>query len=85
MFLGENFLRRAVIETEMDKKQHLIKTGVDLLIQNPIKIDMTKVPELLGETGNYTTLADIILRKLKALKSLPEQERMRTMSEEDFS
>lgn len=85
MFLGENYLRRAVIENDIEKKQQLIKAGVDLLIQNPIRVDMIKVPELLAETGNYTTLADIILRKLKALKSLSEQERTKLMTEEDFT
>jgi hypothetical protein len=41
---------------------------------------MSVVPYLLVDNGNYTTLADLTLRKLKALESLNFEERERLMT-----
>jgi hypothetical protein len=41
---------------------------------------MTIVPQLLVDNGNYTTLADLTLRKLRALEALKVEERERMMT-----
>ena len=41
---------------------------------------MSVVPFLLIDNGNYTTLADLVLRKLRALESLRVEERERMMT-----
>jgi hypothetical protein len=45
---------------------------------------MNSLPELLVENGNYTSLADLTLRKIKALEALPLDQRERFMSEREY-
>ncbi len=45
---------------------------------------MSVVPFLLVDNGNYTTLADLTLRKLKALESLKLEQRERLMTKSDY-
>jgi len=43
---------------------------------------MTLVPQLLAENGNYSSLADLTLRKINALEGLSKDQRERLMSED---
>jgi hypothetical protein len=45
---------------------------------------MSEVPLLLVDNGNYTSLADLTLRKIKALDSLPLEQRERLMSKDEY-
>jgi hypothetical protein len=45
---------------------------------------MNEVPLLLVDNGNYTSLADLTLRKIKALDSLAIDQRERLMSQMEF-
>jgi len=49
------------------KKEQLLKQAIDHLTSQPINIDMNQIPQLLVDNGNYTSLADLTLRKIKAL------------------
>jgi len=42
---------------------------------------MRVVPYLLVDNGNYTTLADLTLRKLRALEGMKREERDRIMTQ----
>jgi hypothetical protein len=45
---------------------------------------MNEVPLLLVDNGNYTSLADLTLRKIKALDSLSIESRERFMSKMEY-
>lgn len=45
---------------------------------------MNEVPLLLVDNGNYTSLADLTLRKIKALDSLSIETRERFMSKMEY-
>lgn len=68
----------------IQRKEELLKQAVDHLSDQPINIDMSVVPYLLVDNGNYTTLADLALRKLRALQSLKLEERERIMTKQDY-
>ncbi len=46
---------------------------------------MNEIPLLLAENGNYTSLADLTLRKIKALNSLRPEERLKRMSDSEYT
>lgn len=45
---------------------------------------MSEVPRLLVDNGSYTSLADLTLRKIRALEKLTGAERDRLMSETEY-
>lgn len=45
---------------------------------------MNQIPQLLIENGNYTSLADLTLRKIKALEGLTKEERDRLLGELEY-
>lgn len=45
---------------------------------------MTIVPQLLVENGNYSSLADLTLRKINALEGLSKDQRERLFSEDQY-
>jgi hypothetical protein len=83
-FIGITLLQAAKREKSIQRKEELLKQAVDHLSDQPINIDMSVVPYLLVDNGNYTTLADLALRKLRALQSLKLEERERIMTKQDY-
>lgn len=83
-FIGITLLQAARREKSIERKEELLKQAVDHLSDQPINIDMSVVPYLLVDNGNYTTLADLALRKLRALQSLKLEERERIMTKQDY-
>jgi hypothetical protein len=83
-FIGITLLQAAKKEKVIQRKEELLKQAVDHLCDQPVNIDMNIVPYLLVDNGNYTTLADLCLRKLKALESLTLEERERIMTKSDY-
>ena len=83
-FIGITLLQAAKREKSIQRKEELLKQAVDHLTDQPINIDMSVVPYLLVDNGNYTTLADLTLRKLRALESLKVEERDRIMTKSDY-
>lgn len=83
-FIGITLLQAAKREKSFQRKEDLLKQAVDHLSDQPINIDMRVVPYLLVDNGNYTTLADLALRKLRALQSLKLEERERIMTKQDY-
>ena len=67
-FIGITLLQAAKKEKSLQKKEELLKQAIDHLTDQPINIDMKIVPYLLVDNGNYSTLADLTLRKLRALE-----------------
>jgi hypothetical protein len=45
---------------------------------------MSEVPQLLVDNGNYTSLADLTLRKIRVLERLSLAERERLMTESEY-
>jgi hypothetical protein len=72
-------------EKQIAKKEELLKQAIDNLSQEPLNIDMNEIPLLLAENGNYTSLADLTLRKIKALNSLRPEERLKRMSDSEYT
>ena len=69
-FIGVNLLQAAKKEKSLEKREELLKQAITHLASQPLNIDMNEVPLLLVDNGNYTSLADLTLRKIKALDSL---------------
>lgn len=69
-FIGVNLLQAAKKEKVLEKREDLLRQAITHLASQPLNIDMIEVPILLVENGNYTSLADLTLRKIKALESL---------------
>jgi hypothetical protein len=69
-FIGINLLHAAKKEKSLEKREELLKQAITHLASQPLNIDMNEVPLLLVDNGNYTSLADLTLRKIKALDSL---------------
>jgi hypothetical protein len=69
-FIGVNLLHAAKKEKSLEKREELLKQAITHLASQPLNIDMNEVPLLLVDNGNYTSLADLTLRKIKALDSL---------------
>jgi len=77
-------LQAARKEKSKAKKEELLKQSIEHLSSQPLNIDMNQIPQLLVDNGNYTSLADLTLRKIKALESLSLDQRERLMTEIEF-
>lgn len=58
---------------------------MESLGSEPAKINMGTVPVLLAENGNYTSLADLTLRKIKALSAMQGNKRVKSMNDEEIN
>lgn len=83
-FIGVNLLQAAKKEKSLEKREELLKQAITHLASQPLNIDMNEVPLLLVDNGNYTSLADLTLRKIKALDSLSIETRERFMSKMEY-
>jgi len=78
--IGVSLLKAAKNERNISKREDLLKQAIENLSSQPLNIDLTTVPYLLVENGNYTSLADLTLRKLRVLQQMTPSERQRNMT-----
>ena len=78
--IGVSLLKAAKNERNISKREDLLKQAIENLSSQPLNIDLTTVPYLLVENGNYTSLADLTLRKLRLLQQMKPSERQRNMT-----
>lgn len=78
--IGVSLLKAAKNERNISKREDLLKQAIENLSSQPLNIDLTTVPYLLVENGNYTSLADLTLRKLRVLQQMAPSERQRNMT-----
>lgn len=83
-FIGVTLLQTAKREKNFQKKEEILKQAITHLVSQPVNIDMSVVPQLLVENGNYSSLADLTLRKINALETLSKEQRERLMSEDSY-
>lgn len=60
-----------------------MKQAIDQLSQEPIKLDLDTISPLLVENGNFSSLVDLTLRKIRALNNLSEADKL-IMGEFEF-
>ena len=64
-------------EKNIHKREELLKHALEQLSSDPTKINFSSIKGLLVENGNFSTLADLLLRKIKAFKSMKDSEKIK--------